>query len=94
MEFISCCIYVGRPYYSSSVLEFFVPRITIRSPLAVEANDHLFEVIRSIDNYLILRIFFIICMRRSAPIEDEEDEPTPEEEEDELREEPSKWRRN
>ena len=37
---------------------------------------------------MILRIFFIICIRRSAPIEDEEDEPTPEEEEDELREEP------
>ena len=89
MEFISCCIYVGRPYYRSSVLEFlFVPRITIRSPIAVEANDH------SMDHYLIFLIFFIICMRRSAPIEDEEDEPTPEEEEDELREEPSKQRIN
>ena len=37
---------------------------------------------------MIFLIFFIICIRRSAPIEDEEEEPTPEEEEDELREEP------
>ena len=37
---------------------------------------------------MIFLIFFIICIRRSAPIEDEDDEPTPEEEEEELREEP------
>ena len=52
--------------------------------------DH-WSAIKSTDRwiaYLIFLIFFIICIRRSAPIEDEDDEPTPEEEEEELREEP------
>ena len=42
--------------------------------------------------YLIFLIFFIISIRRSAPIEDEDVEPTPDEEEEELREEPKEGR--
>ena len=41
---------------------------------------------------MIFLIFFIISIRRSAPIEDEDVEPTPDEEEEELREEPKEGR--